>query len=103
LKSLIRGINIFFIDSRGPQYTRHDYVSMYNNTNHKPLINLGYIVDDNNKHHFVLILKLNCLLTEKYNLHKKPICSKCNAIFSNRQDLMNHKLLKHLTEGCAKS
>jgi hypothetical protein len=96
------GINIFSIDSRGPQFTKHEYVSMYNNTNEYPIINLGYLIDGN-KGHFVLIVKLNCVLTEKYKSHIKPICLKCNTIFSTRQELTNHKLLKHSVNGCVKS
>jgi hypothetical protein len=96
------GINIFSIDSRGPQYTKHEYVSIYNNTNECPIINLGYLVDDNKKH-FVLILKLNCIMTEKYKSHTKPICSKCNIIFSNRQELKYHNSLKHSVDESVKT
>jgi hypothetical protein len=37
------GINIFYIDERGPEYTKHDYVSIYNDQEYEPTINLGYI------------------------------------------------------------
>jgi hypothetical protein len=88
------GINIYYIDPRGPQYTRHDYVSMHNNEDHDPIINLGYMEQDN-KSHFVLITKLNCLISEKYHSHKKLICTKCNTIFSNREALLNHEKTYH--------
>jgi hypothetical protein len=55
------GINILYIDPRGPDYTRHDYVSMFNNEEHEPTINLGYMEED--KCHFLLVTKLNCLIS----------------------------------------
>jgi hypothetical protein len=32
-------INIFYIDQRGHEYTRMDYVSIFNDTDHEPTIN----------------------------------------------------------------
>jgi hypothetical protein len=37
------GINIFYIDPRGPQYTKHDYVSMCNDEEHESTIHLEYL------------------------------------------------------------
>jgi hypothetical protein len=57
-------------DKRGPKYTKHDYVSMYNNDkNYQPMINLGYL-EEEDKSHFVLTTKLNCIVSEKYYSHK---------------------------------
>jgi hypothetical protein len=88
------GINVFYIDERGPKYNRHDYVSIYNNEDHDPMINLGYLEQDD-KCHFVLITKLNSIISEKYYSHKKLIFAKCNSIFSNREDLLNHEKIYH--------
>jgi hypothetical protein len=88
------GINIFYIDERGPEHTKHDYVSKYDNENHGPMINLGYMEQDD-KCHFVLITKLNCLISEKYYSHKKLICTRCCSIFSNREALLNHEKVYH--------
>jgi hypothetical protein len=82
-------INIFYIDERGPDYTKHDYVSIYNDQDHDPVINFGYITKDD-KSHYILITNLKCIVSEKYHSHKKLICSQCNTIFSRREALLNH-------------
>jgi hypothetical protein len=58
------GINIYYIDQRGHEYSRLDYISIYNNTDHEPMINLGYM-NHGEKCHFVLITKPNCILSSK--------------------------------------
>jgi hypothetical protein len=67
---------------------------MFNNEEHEPTINLGYIEQDD-KCHFVIITKLNCLISHKYYSHKKLICAICNTIFSNREALLNHEKVYH--------
>jgi hypothetical protein len=83
------GINIFYIDERGPEYSMHDDVSIYNDQEYDPMINLGYITNDD-KSHSVIITKLNCIVSEKYYSHKKLIFSMCTTIFSNREARLNH-------------
>jgi hypothetical protein len=68
------GINIFYVDERGPDYTKSDYVSIYNNQEYDPVINLGYLTNGD-KCYYVLITKLNCIISEKYRSHKKLICN----------------------------
>jgi hypothetical protein len=89
------GINIYYIDPRGPEFTRHEYVSMFNDdNNYDPVVNLGYMEEDD-KCHFVLVTKLNCLMSEKYHSHKKLICTTCNTVFSTREALLNHEKIYH--------
>jgi hypothetical protein len=89
------GINVFYINKRGHQFTKHDYVSMYNNEEkYEPIINLGYL-EEEDKSHFLLISKLNCLISEKYYSHKKLICTRCSTIFSTREALFNHEKSYH--------
>jgi hypothetical protein len=85
-------------DKRGPEYTKHDYVSMYNNEeNHQPMMNLGYL-EEEDKSHFVFITKLNCIISEKYYSHKKLICTRCSNIFSTREALLNYEKSYHSTK-----
>jgi hypothetical protein len=89
------GINIYYIDPHGPEYTRQEYVSIYNDDpKYDPLINLGYM-EEGEKSHFVLITKLNCIVSEKYYIHKKLVCTPCNTTFSRIEALLNHEKLYH--------
>jgi hypothetical protein len=88
------GINIFYIDQRGHEYTRMDYVSIFNDTDHDPTINLGYM-NDGDKCHFVLVTKVNSLISEKYRSHKTLVCALCYNIFSCREALLNHEKEYH--------
>jgi hypothetical protein len=52
-------------------------------------------MEEGEKSHFVLITKLNCIVSEKYCKHKKLICTPCNTTFSTREALWNHEKLYH--------
>jgi hypothetical protein len=88
------GINVFYIDRDRPHNSRIEYLSIFNNKEHEPVINLGYLKDGDNSH-FVLITKRTCVVSEKYYSHKKLICSKCYSIFSDREGLLNHENKEH--------
>jgi hypothetical protein len=58
------------------------------------MVNLGYLKDGDNSH-FVLITKLNCVVSEKYYSQEKLISGKCYSIFSDREALLNHEKKEH--------
>jgi hypothetical protein len=52
-------------------------------------------MEQDDKCRFVIVTKLNCLISHKYYSHKKLICTICNSIFSNREALLNHEKVYH--------
>jgi hypothetical protein len=85
------GINIFYIDKRGPEHCRLDYISVYNDIIHEPMIDLGYLVEGDICH-FVIVTKPNCIISNKYRSHKTLVCALCYSVFSKREALLNHEL-----------
>jgi hypothetical protein len=92
------GLNIFYIGPNGPDETVWQYVSIYNNTEHTPTINLGYLTEQD-KLHFVIITKLNCIVSEKYKAHKCLVCNECLTTFTTSEAILNHMKKYHRSNG----
>jgi hypothetical protein len=82
-------INIFGLGKNGHEETTSIYLSIYINQEHNPMINLG-VLEDDDKSHYVLITKLNCVLSRKYDSDKRVVCYRCLTSFSKLSALANH-------------
>jgi hypothetical protein len=83
------GINVFSIGKHGHHETTTLYLSIYINQEHSPMINLD-VLEDGQDAHFVIITKLNCVLSEKYDSDTRVVCYRCLTSFSRLDALANH-------------
>jgi hypothetical protein len=79
-------INIYYIAQSGPEQSRLDYISIFNDTDRPKdqIINLGYM-NNGRDCHFVLVTKPQCIITRKGKADKKLICTQCCTEFSKKQ------------------